>query len=615
MRIFPFRLSFSLRFKDTFLYFIMIFISLRGKRRNRIWILSMPKSVARNKVDPARGELSDHRFYIKTQKEVKVVKKKAFAIILTLAMVTMLVPITSAANDPYSVRQMVLDETANTGSLRLYYDDRFPVGECQVSLGDQQCDSKKAGTNEPDDAVITKVDNQLIATGCGTCMATFSKEGVSYSVTITVTAAPISLVMVTGHSLGAGEKGNPTESVVCEAGQAYSTYAKAGDLAVDNASDFVPAALGYGDSKTTVADINAFTSSGDGVQGEDSALAYYWNQLTGEKIWVLNAARSGSCLQNYWLPSLTDGGHNNFWRAVALFKAAENVLSQEVTAGHYELKHMGIINHSAANGDEGLPIDDYTAKYLSMWNGFKSKLQTTIGGVNKTVDFLGITPFWQSVNTTALNNAKIVNYYMGTSAAYSDIYITTDIGRQWGSDAGVQTYFKGKYPSGTVDYPTHSGSIQLPTRRGSGAPQESADKQNYGTDTVFGDISHYRQVGYNEIGKDMAHNLVSSLYGQSSAQSVVVTKRDGKAIDPAQTLLMTPGETLELTLMPNPVSVNDLEIVCTGNALQRTSENAFVYQCVAGGTGEIQVKQGGRTLASYTVKCVSGAWYRWHFSK
>ena len=575
----------------------------------------MPKSVARNKADPARGELSDHRFYIKTQKEVKAVKKKAFAIILTLAMVTMLVPITSAANDPYSVRQMVLDETANTGSLRLYYDARFPVGEYQVSLGDQQCDSKKAGTNEPDDAVITKVDNQLIATGCGTCMATFSKEGVSYSVMITVTAAPISLVMVTGHSLGAGEKGNPTESVVCEAGQAYSTYAKAGELTVENAATYVPAALGYAGDHIAAADINAFTSAGSGVQGEDSAFAYYWNRLTGEKIWVLNAARSGSCLQNYWLPSLTDGGHNNFWCAVALFQAAENVLSQEVTAGHYELKHMGIINHSAANGDEPLAIDDYTEKYLSMWNRFKSELQMTIGGVEKTVDFLGITPFWQSVNATALNNAKIVNYYMGTSAAYSDIYITTDIGRQWGSDAGVQTYFKGKYPSDTVDYPTHSGSIQLPTRRGSGAPQESADKQDYGTDTVFGDISHYRQVGYNEIGKDMAHNLVSSLYGQSSAQSVVVTKRDGKAIDPAQTLLMTPGETLELTLMPNPVSVNDLEIVCTGNALQRTSENAFVYQCVAGGTGEIQVKQGGRTLASYPVKCVSGAWYRWHFSK
>ena len=575
----------------------------------------MLKSVARNKVDPARGELSDHRFYIKTQKEVKAVKKKAFAIILTLAMVTMLVPITSAANDPYSVRQMVLDETANTGSLRLYYDDRFPVGEYQVSLGDQQCDSKKAGTNEPDDAVITQVDNQLIATGCGTCMATFSKEGVSYAVTITVTAAPISLVMVTGHSLGAGEKGDPAESVVCEAGQAYSTYAKAGDLAVDNASDFVPAALGYGDSETTVADINAFTSSGDGVQGEDSAFAYYWNQLTGEKIWVLNAARSGTCLQEYWLPSLTDSRNNNFWRAVALFKAAETVLSHEIEAGHYELKHMGIINHSAANSDENLTIDDYTEKYLSMWNGFKSELQMTINGVDRTVDFLGITPFWQSVNTTALNNAKIVNYYMGTSAAYSDIYITTDIGRQWGSDAGVRAYFEGKYPSGTVDYTTHSGSIQLPTRRGSGAPQESADKQDYGTDTVFGDISHYRQVGYNEIGKDMAHNLVSSLYGQSSAQSVVVTKRDGKAIDPAQTLLMTPGETLELTLMPNPVSANNLEIVCTGNALQRISENAFVYQCIAGGTGEIQVKQGGRTLANYPVKCVSGAWYRWHFSK
>ena len=52
---FLFRWSFSLCFKGAFLYFIMIFISLRGKRRNRIWILSMPKSVARNKVDPARG--------------------------------------------------------------------------------------------------------------------------------------------------------------------------------------------------------------------------------------------------------------------------------------------------------------------------------------------------------------------------------------------------------------------------------------------------------------------------------------------------------------------------------------------------------------------------------
>lgn len=40
MRIFPFRWSFSLCFKGAFLYFIMIFISLRGKRRNRIWIPS-----------------------------------------------------------------------------------------------------------------------------------------------------------------------------------------------------------------------------------------------------------------------------------------------------------------------------------------------------------------------------------------------------------------------------------------------------------------------------------------------------------------------------------------------------------------------------------------------
>lgn len=541
-------------------------------------------------------------------------KKRALTIILALIMVTTLVPMMSAAYDSSSVRQLSLDEASNTGTLLLYYDDRFPVEEYAVTLGEQKCTSKQTGSSELDEAVITQTDGQLIATGCGTCTASFSKDGTSYAVTIQVTPAPISLVMVTGHSLGAGEKGDAAESVVCEAGQAYSTYAKAGELTVDNASTYVPAALGYSGNQNAVADINAFTAAGNGVQGEDSAFAYYWNQLTGEKIWVLNAARSGTCLQSYWLPSLTDSGHNNFWRAAALFQAAEKVLSQEVEAGHYQLKHMGIINHSAANGDEGLAIADYTEKYNSMWNGFQQELQVTIGGENKTVDFLGITPFWQSVNTTALNNAKIVNYYMGTSTAYPNVYITTDIGRQWGSDAGVKAYFENQYPNGIVDYTTHSGSIQLPTRRGSGAPQESADKQDYGTDTVFGDISHYRQVGYNEIGKDMAHNLVSSLYGQGSAQSLVVTKRDGKAIDTAKTITMTPGETLELTLMPDPVSANDLEIVCTGNALKRTSEDAFVYQCVAGGTGEIQVKQGGKTISSYTVKCVSGAWYRWHFN-
>ena len=40
MRIFLFRWSFSQRFKGAFPYFIMVLISLCGKRRNRIWIPS-----------------------------------------------------------------------------------------------------------------------------------------------------------------------------------------------------------------------------------------------------------------------------------------------------------------------------------------------------------------------------------------------------------------------------------------------------------------------------------------------------------------------------------------------------------------------------------------------
>ena len=556
-------------------------------------------------------------------------KRQILAVLLSLTLMLSLFPTALAddetGSDSLAVRQLSLDEGTSTGKLMLYYDDHFPTDGYQVTLvsESQMITSMKTGysatENGKDDAVITVNGDVMIATACGTCTATFTKGETSYTVDIQVQAAPISLVMITGHSLGSGEKGNGAESVICEDGQAYSTYADAGTLSTNNAAQFVPSALGHasGDDRektqtgsATLADIAAFTENGEGTKGEGSAFAYYWNKLTGEKIWLLNAGHGGTKLPEYWLPDANKS--NDFWQAVALYREAESVLSKEIAAGHYTLSHMGIINHTAANGDEGIGLDEYTKEYLSMWNGFKKELTVQIGKEYKTVDFLGIAPFWQSVNATALNDAKVINYYMGVSEDYSDIYLVTDIGRQWGTDDGVKKYFEEKYTSGTADYTIHSGEIKFPTKRGDYSGDLSASPQ---ADAVFADISHYQQVGYNEIGKDMAHNLVSSLYSRSGAVGVTVTKRDGKAIDAAQTILMTPGETIELTLMPNPVSANNLEIVCTGNALQRISENAFVYQCIAGGTGEIQVKQGGRTLASYTVKCVSGAWYRWHFNQ
>ena len=56
------------------------------------------------------------------------------------------------------------------------------------------------------------------------------------------------------------------------------------------------------------AGIDAFAPGGGGTIGEGSALAWKWNQLTGEKVWVLNTAKGGSTIID-WLPSSYDSGY------------------------------------------------------------------------------------------------------------------------------------------------------------------------------------------------------------------------------------------------------------------------------------------------------------------
>lgn len=127
------------------------------------------------------------------------------------------------------------------GSIKFYYDDRISfeelggTKESAVEIKAQEVTSFVVDSDTPDTAVLyhDEENAQLIAVGTGT--ATVSVDGAD--VLVRVRPAPISLFMITGHSLGAGQCGNGAQSVVCEAGQAYSCH---------KAATFTQAAPGYG---------------------------------------------------------------------------------------------------------------------------------------------------------------------------------------------------------------------------------------------------------------------------------------------------------------------------------------------------------------------------------
>ena len=316
-------------------------------------------------------------------------------------------------------------------AMDILYDDRIALSDItsekspEVIISDQQVTSKAVGTENADEAVLTydKKGKCIVATGTGT--ATLQVGDKVYNVT--VSAAPISLFMITGHSIGAGQCGDPQLSVVCPDGMAYSSH---GTDALNTVS--TQSGIGFG-SKNTVAAIDAFHSGGEGSIGEASGLAWQWIEATGEKVWVLNAAVPGACLPE-WIP-----GEEYYENAVRMFKAAEDVLTNEAAAGHYVLKDMAVLYHGGTNFVNAVINNNYTYTqddlknwYDAMWNGFKTEFSRDINGTGtaQTVTAIGFVPIFTRSYTGGYFCDIPANFYMSASADYSEYFIASDIGRK-----------------------------------------------------------------------------------------------------------------------------------------------------------------------------------------
>ena len=464
----------------------------------------------------------------------------------------------------------VVTTEPDDGSFKAYYDDRIPLSELggkensSVSITEQEVASTVVGTDELDKNVLIYDARtaQLIAVGTGTAVVTV--DGTAQ--TVRVRPAPISLFMITGHSIGAGQCGVEAQSVVSEAGQVYSCHKTASFQ--EAAADM---GIGYlAEVKPT--GIDAFTPGGGGTIGEGSALAWKWNQLTGEKVWVLNAAVGGSVISEW------HKGQNNYESAVAMYRAAAQVLGNEVAAGHYTLKNTAIIYHSAANF--GYKNVEYTNEIMEFWydsmiNGFKTDLAFDITGDGKpeTVQAIGFLPI--SAGDTEYD--KPINYYLALSDKFEGCFMVAETMRKWKTDGRVNENFP------AIEYTTtQSEPVEMPT---------------FEADLYAEDKVHFTQVAYNAAGLEIGQNLYTYFRTDVKLESLKIITSEGLEVKDSLKFRRV-GASQTLIAIPDPYYAADFTISISDN-LELLSP--FTVKAKAGGEGFITISKGEEVIRHITV--------------
>ena len=427
-------------------------------------------------------------------------------------------------------------------TLDLRYDDRYDVSGKTVEMIDAGTPTSYQvgyGVEENkvlDTAVVTLKGDTLVATGIGTAVVRI--DGVDYE--ITVTSAPISLLLLIGQSNMQGSEGDENQSIVCPDGMVYSTYGDRYTMTINNATNFAPGALtGEGSTlnvngtTTNLKDwpVYLLNEAGVGKKGPDSGFAYEWVKQTGEKVWVVNAAHGGTNI-TAWQP-----GTQEYEECQALFTACQETLRKEIAAGHFTLSHMGYFWCQGCTNRTNT-AEWYVQKYLTMHESLKTELafdhDSDSATENKTFEFGGIIPVRVGSTTTCYRDGeyatanpysyhesyvdlrfsgpRVAQYWMCNNPDLEDIWLVCNIGEDWvwmpDGTNGVAEYFQAHYENGTVDYTTQitqKASWYTPT-----------------TPAAVHDSIHYNQIGYNEIGRESVRNALIML-GEIEAPDVETT--------------------------------------------------------------------------------------------
>ncbi|MGM9681978.1 MAG: sialate O-acetylesterase, partial [Eubacteriales bacterium] len=506
----------------------------------------------------------------------------------------------------------------NREMFTLYYDDRYVFDKEIEKIETLEVTSYKAGTENGDDKVLSVCSDgenkKVVAVGTGRASITF---GDGETLEVKVEPAVINLFLLIGQSNAEGYTtvdpstlaDSRSQCVMCEEGQVYSTYAPGvtaewGEriggvgfseiLSVANSDTFVAQSLTSDKNlrgEALVYPLCNLTTSGNGKTGTDGAIAYEWNRLTGEKVWIVNAAEGGSSITS-WVPN-ENKKENNFYQAVELFRKCQDVLDSEIKAGHYTLNKMGYFWLQGCS-DRGLTNEQYIYSYNNFHAGLEEELKYSFNGTEKKLDFGGIMMVraydGTSYDDIAMNGPRLAQYYISESddERFENVYLATNLGDHFIETADVKNYFRSKYPQG----------ITYPIKVMQELPVHIAQ--------VHPDV-HYRQFGYNELGFDAAYNICAVMNGKKSDETeVLLTGKDGHtAIGTDEEITLTAGgsQILVPIVYPNFASSDDvrIEVDCVG-----VSERNFVLSAkntaVSGTTGTVKVYLGSELCGTYILK-------------
>ncbi|MCR5624307.1 MAG: hypothetical protein K6G11_03585 [Lachnospiraceae bacterium] len=410
----------------------------------------------------------------------------------------------------------------------LAYDDRLEFETNVEAVETVKVESNKVGSEEKDDAVV-KIDplnsDRIIAVGCGKALVTLDTGDV---IKIKVKPAKISLCLMVGQSNMEGSPSNKDiiiqyqqQFILNEEGTVYNTYGpsnawharwlgnfgeKAAYLEKGKADEFVPDSLTDNSAEEGWKHTNNITDAPGalGKTGIDSAFADEWYDNTKEKIWVVNAAHAGSSITS-WDPSKSK--NNNFWESVELYKACERLLNKEIKAGHYKLGYKGYM-WMQGEEDYNMSFESYLKYFTRMHKMYEKELKgdksdSKYKKVTKDLDFGGIIMVRAHKKPTSLIDLLLTGprkalYYIcqQKTGIFKNVFLASQLSEVWTSNKNVKKYFVDKY-GGNKKYSANNfmRSVQLlPT---------TLKEIHY---TI-----HYSQLGYNEIGKDAAKNLLYSI--------------------------------------------------------------------------------------------------------
>lgn len=540
-------------------------------------------------------------------------------------------PTQAPSEEPTKLVYPVVDPSRGEQErLNLKYDDRYSFAEARpdyviysvntVSVLSYQVDGGRR-TGSRDTAVLKQTDGlsvSAVGTGTASVVLILKEDQVKLNrgvpvpvsrkepvylpcirVKVTVKPARLTLMLLAGQSNmeglcnGYGKQVSPTQSVACTPGTVYSSYVPAasntkaitgldGVTPLVNAgrwasgvSAYLPGSLAGTQSlsgRKLAYPLTALTTEGKGKTGPDSGLGYEWNRLTGDKVWLVNAAWSGSSIRR-WQP-----GTVCYERARAAFVAAKGIYQAEIEAGHYTAGRR-LMFWLQGEFNRTIPAQQYRKLFLTMQSGLRTACSIQYTGIisvragNDSTQYRGI-------GDLQLTGPRIAQYALAYDQSRPNILMVSNANEEWVTNRGVRQYFSAAYPEGRLSYPLRrDGNATLP---------------GYESDLHPG--VHFTQVGHNENGITAARGMYESMRGSARPQTVVWRGASGKALS---YLTLRAGKETQVIPVVSPVSTAKRVRIVSGVHVSYSLETGVL----SGGTAAsvLSVESNGRTLSRLQV--------------